>query len=121
MPLPPNIKRHAPHLQVLATAKRGMRNAIIASADKNLIDAVCECCKNSLHGNIRHSERDKRRLKHYKRWIKTVMNKKVGIKSKKKILQQRGGFLPMVLGPLVSGIGSKLIGSLLGGILGGPK
>jgi hypothetical protein len=117
MSVPKNIRKHAPHLHIIGTGKKTMRDAIIATADKKLIDAICECCKNSLHGNINHSEKDKRRLRQYKRWIKLVMNKKVGIKTKKRILRQKGGFLPMVLGPLL-GLGGKLLSSAIGGILG---
>lgn len=117
MTVPANIRKQAPYLRIIGTAKKDMRNAIISAADKRLIDAICECCKNSLHGNINHSEKDKRRLRQYKRWIKTVMNKKVGIRAKKKILRQKGGFLPMILGPLINGIGSVL-GGLFGSFQG---
>lgn len=102
MAIPKNLKKHAAHLHLLANAKKPMRDAIIKASDGSLIRTICECCKNALHGNIPHSTSNKRRLKQHKRWIKAILDKKTGIKKKRNILVQRGGFLPIILSALGS-------------------
>jgi hypothetical protein len=113
MAIPVNLRQHAAQLHLLAKSKKPMREAILKASDCKLIKAICECCKNALYGDVHHPPTRKRRLQQHKRWIKAVLNKKTGLKQKKKILIQRGGFLPILLSAL-GGILPSLFGSLFG-------
>jgi hypothetical protein len=113
MRAPENIRKHAAHLHLLAKSKKSTRDGILKGADGKLINAICECCKNALYGDVHHTPKRKRQLQQHKRWIKAVLNKKTGLKRKKAILIQRGGFLPIVLSAL-SGILPSLLGNLFG-------
>ena len=53
----------------------------------------------------------KRKLKRHTKALRKLTNKKVSLKSKRKMLAQRGGFLPLLLAALPA------IGSIAGGII----
>ena len=52
-----------------------------------------------------------KKLKRHSKALRKLTNKKTSIKMKRKILSQRGGFLPLILAALPA------IGSIVGGIL----
>jgi hypothetical protein len=111
--VPENLRRHAAHLHLLAKSKKPLRKAILKASDGKLIRAICECCKNALHGDVQHPPTRKRRLRQHKRWIKEILNKKTGIKRKRDILIHNGGFLPILLNAL-GGLLPTLFGSIFG-------
>jgi hypothetical protein len=67
-----------------------------------------------MYGPIKHSAKEKRKLKQHKRWIGVVLNKRAPLKLKKEVLVQRGGFLGAILAPLLKSLAGGLFGSLLG-------
>lgn len=101
-----NVKHHTPQLFLLVKCDAKQRAGIINPASGALIRAICECVKNSLAGKIPHTEREKIILKKHKSIIKELVNKKISQNRKKRILSQKGAgaFLPMILGPVVSGL-----------------
>ncbi|KAK6175840.1 hypothetical protein SNE40_014220 [Patella caerulea] len=108
------LERHAELLQALKHAKPRQRIHIIKNASKPVIEALCECCLNVLQGRVRLSSyQKKKRLSRHKVVLRRLVDRKVPLKQKKKILQ-RGGFLGALLGPLVGILGS-VIPKLFGG------
>ena len=100
-----NLKSQLDLLKILARPKSKYRKLIIQSADKKLVQAICECIHNVLKGNINISESEKKRLKSYRSVLHELI-KKSTLKTKKKILIQRGGFLEVLLPAVISGIAS---------------
>jgi hypothetical protein len=102
------LKRNKDLLQILAKSPPHVRNQLIESGKRDLIDCLSECCKNILKGNAHLSPRSKAKLRPFKQHLRFVVKKKPSLKSKKKTFQS-GGFLGTLLG-----IALPIIANLLG-------
>ncbi len=88
----------------------GARKKYLATCSQDFVDALCECCKNLLKGNIPVRPAQLKKLKRHKLVLRKLANKKTSVAQRRKILQQKGGFLGLLIKPLIT-----LAGSLLGG------
>lgn len=84
------------------------RQKIVRDLSSSDIKALCEFCANLLHGNIPIDEKSKTRLSPYQRSIKDLANRRIGAVKKRKVINQRGGFLP-----LLASVGLPLITELV--------
>jgi hypothetical protein len=112
--LPPRLAKHGDVLSVLSKAPSPMRKQMIQSASKEVIDTVCECCLNVLKGTVPLSPHQKKCLGKHRHVLRQMVQKKIPIRQKKKMLVQRGGILPLLLGPLLKGIAGTMLGGLFG-------
>lgn len=101
-------------LSVLSKASPPLRKKLIQTASKEVIDTVCECCLNVLKGTIPLSKHQKQCLGKHRHVLRQMVQKKIPIRQKKKMLVQRGGILPLLLGPILKGV----LGTMLGGLVG---
>lgn len=81
-----------------------MRNSILKAADPELIKALCDCSLNILRGNVQVTKTVKDRLGKYKKELRALSCPKRKLSFKRKLIIQRGGFLPPLLGALLSGV-----------------
>ena len=101
------MRTHATILNTLAHCSAKQRKALLKTADKGLIDAICECCVNLIRGNIKLSTVQKRSLSKHKHKLRTLSNRQTPLKVRKRILNQRGGFiLPLLMKLAVPAIGA---------------
>ena len=111
--LPPRLAKHGDVLSVLSKASPPMRKQMIDSASKEVIDTVCECCLNVLKGTIPLSPHQKKCLGKHRHLLRQMVQKKIPVRQKKKMLVQRGGMLlPMLLGNVLKGIAGPMLGGL---------
>lgn len=103
-------QKHAAILQALYHLTSEQRSAILKKADPKLIRCICECALNILHGNVPLKQPYKQRLKRYATILRRLANKNDSWKSKKRLIVQRGGFLPLLLAPILGTVLSRLIG-----------
>lgn len=106
------VQKHLPCWKWLLKTKGSTAKAFIKAADKNTIYGLCECCLNILKGNVFLTPAQKRRLGKYKQTLRLLAHKKTSLRVKKKALTQKGGFLGALLGPIISTVGSLLLGGL---------
>lgn len=104
------IKEHLPLLQYLAKGKPKIRKAIIEESDSDVMKVLCECAANTINGNVKLPPSHFKKLKRYKKQLRLLSNKKVGVKQKKKVLQT-GGFLGALLNAVLPTL-AGLVGSL---------
>jgi hypothetical protein len=106
-----NIESELEVLKLISKCKDKYRSAILKNADKKLINAICECVFNMLKGNLKVDENTKANLYKYKNILRKLVQKS-SLKTKRKILQQKGGFLqvllPTILPTLISSIAAYL-------------
>ena len=102
--------KHGTILRALCHLTNEQRAAILRKADPKLIECICECALNILRGNIPLKQAHRYRLKRYACILRRLADKNNSWKNKKRIIIQRGGFLPL-LGPI--------LGSVLSGLIGG--
>ena len=101
--------RKREYLTLLSQAqnRHKRRRALLDTADKGEILAVSEVIDNLLKGNLPLNQDHRRKLKRYKNSFRSIASKRVPLKTKRVLIQQRGGFISAIL-PLAL--------SLLGGI-----
>jgi len=91
------IRSNYHSLHVLKDARPKLRRAILANSDKELVNSVGECALNVLQGNVKLSKCKKRKLRKFRRQLRTVADRHVHVPlaCKKKLIFQSG----MVLVP----------------------
>ena len=90
------ITKNKKALMLLSKANPKTVKKIILSANKSLISALSEICLNVLHGNIPLSPTHRRKIKKYRKNIRTLAGSGA-LKAKRQVLQ-RGGFISALLG-----------------------
>lgn len=89
-----------------SSAKR--RKALIKQATREELATLFEICFNILRGNLPLNSYMKKKLKRERHTLRTLADKKVSLQRKKKVANQKGGFLGTV-----ASIALPLIASLL--------
>lgn len=91
-------------LILLSNCHKKLRNSIITHSKKEQILAIAECVLNVLNGNIQIDSDTFQKLKPFNKTFKKLLNRKTGIKAKKRLIIQKGGFLQFLIPAIVSGI-----------------
>lgn len=101
-------KKYVTLLNALRHANKEQRLALLKTADKKLINYICECVLNVLQGTVSLKNCQKYKLKKHKNILRKLVGKskkKNCWKSKKRIIVQKGGsFLPLLLTPILDGL-----------------
>jgi len=105
------LKSQLDLLKVLAKPKNKYRKAILMHADRELVHVLCEIIENVLHGNVKIPDHDKERLRRFKSTLHLLIQKS-SLKTKRKILVQKGGFLEFLIPAVITGI-SSIISSVI--------
>lgn len=99
------LKANKHMLYVLKAAHPKMRKLLIKHVHPEVIKTISEIAYNTLNGNNKISVRSKNSLCKYKKELRSMACLKGSVASKRKIILQRGaGFLPALLGTVLSGI-----------------
>ena len=114
------IKKKAHVLTALAKSDPRVRQAILLGFDKELIKCISECALNILKGNVPLKPNEKKALGKYKNKLRQIVDKKTSLKKKHSIIQ-KGGFLPLLLAPLLSSVIAPLAGAAVKGIIKAVK
>ena len=69
------VKSNFHKLHTLKDAQPKLRKAIISNYDKDLVNCVSECALNLIHGNVKLSDCTRRKLRKYRRQLRTVFDK----------------------------------------------
>jgi len=105
------IRSNYHHIQVLKTAKPQLRKAIIKNCNNELVKSISECVLNVLRNNLQLTACQKKRLQKFKGSLRALADKRVSISSKKRLLNQRGGFLVPLLSAILPTIASLIFRS----------
>lgn len=106
------LKRNFHILQLLQKANPKYRKAILKEAPSDLILCICEAIDNVLQGTVKLTPIQRKKLGRYKSMLRSLSVKRSGVKKKRELLVQKGGFLPAILAPIIS-----VAGALLGEVL----
>ena len=100
------IKSSFYKLHALKDAKPKLHKAIISNCDKELIHTISEWALNVLRGNVNLTDCQKKRLRKFKKLFRTVIDKRVPLSRKKRLINQRGGFLVPLLSAVLPTLAS---------------
>lgn len=92
------LQTNQPFLHLLSRSSAKRRKALIKQATKEELAALFEICFNILRGNLPLNSYMKKKLKRERHTLRTLANKKVSLKQKKEIANQKGGFLGTIAG-----------------------
>lgn len=96
-------------LYVLKTNNKKLRKAILENVSQDFIKTIIEIIFNTINGNTKLLSKDHKLLKRYKKELRLLSTSNGSIQSKRKVLIQKGGFLPVLLSSLLGGFIGKLI------------
>jgi hypothetical protein len=107
------LYRNADALSYLLRAGPKVRRVLIKEGPKELVNTLCECVLNVLKGNVPVTSVQKRRLAKYKKDLRKLVDKRVNVTAKKRVLQKGGLFgvlikaLAPILSPIIGGLFRK--------------
>lgn len=90
-------KKDVARLRVLNTCSVKLRKDLIKKFPQSCINCICECCLNTLKGNVPLNSQQKKSLSRHKHTLRLLADKKVPVNKKRKVLIQKGGFLNILL------------------------
>lgn len=103
-------EKNACLLKALCYLKKNQRVTFLRGADNNFVKCIQECAFNTLEGNVPLACNEKKHLAKHKSILRRVAAKRGSWKTKRKLLVQRGGFLPYLIGPILGAVLSQIIG-----------
>lgn len=109
---PTKLKKNIDYIKVLSKANKQQQKAILQAANKELIECLCECALNIVNGNVPLKNSDLQKLQKHKSRLRGLSDPSIKIKEKRILLQQKGGFLPILLAPILSLAGQLLANSI---------
>jgi len=104
-----SIRNHLAALAGLKKANTQRRKAIIKDSPPELIKCISECCYNCLNSALPLKKAQFTKLRRHKTILRRLASKKLSIKAKKKIINQKGGFIAPLLTALLTAVASKLL------------
>jgi hypothetical protein len=85
-----------------------LRKIILKHCDDDLLKAIIEIVLNVLKGNVDICEKTKLGLKKYKKSMRKLICPQLSLKAKRKVVQQSGGFLNILLPTIIGGVLSHI-------------
>jgi site-specific DNA-adenine methylase len=98
-------------LQVLRKANPKLRKAIISNCNKELLNAISEIALNVLQVNIELPATSRQKLRKHKTALRALADRRKLLRRsavKRRVLNQRGGFILQLLGAVLPTIASLL-------------
>ena len=100
----------------IARSRAGERKKVLKAATNEELKGLCEVCLNVVRGNVKLSKRRFTGFKRHKNVLHKLSNKKVSLKAKRKVINQKGGFLGTLAAfsaPLLTQLAIKGVGKLV--------
>lgn len=107
------IRENKVFLLFLIKASPKLRKILLMNASKEEIKSILEIVINTMKKNVSLNGECKTKLCKYKKILRMLSDKKKSFVNKRKILVQKGGFLPMLMSSLISGALSNIFSKLL--------
>ncbi len=98
--------------KISKTKDNKTRRNLIHQAKNCVIDAISEIALNCLKGNIPLNKCDFKKLSKYQTILR-ILSKPSLISKRKQLIQQRGGFLQLLIPPALS-LAASIVGDLIG-------
>ena len=100
------LKRNASTIKLLCGTNPSLRKAVVEKSKDDLIRCLCDISFNILKGTAPISQQHKKRLAKHKSSLRKLIDRKLPLKKKRKIIQS-GGFLSALISaaiPLLSSL-----------------
>ena len=101
------LNRNKEALLALQSATSSLQKIMLQNAKRDLVLALVEIAENIIKGNVKLTSVQLNGLKRKKKHVSVLVDPKRTENEKRKALQV-GGFLPLLIGPIASLLGSVL-------------
>lgn len=101
-------KKQLQQLELIHRCPKKLKKELISRLPKECIKTICECTLNLLKGNVPLTKQQKKNLQKYKSTLRDIADKKKSLFVKRKLIIQKGGFLPILI-PTVISVLTKII------------
>jgi len=105
------ITRNLPTIRKLRRMPEKSRKSFVKNCSPDFINCICECSKNLLKGNVPVTPVQLKKLRRHKKALHTLSTKKASLKTRRQLLQ-RGGFLPLIIAPILGLVSSLVAGAI---------
>lgn len=103
------LKENKHILYVLKKADHKLRNAILKNVDNVVIKTLNEIILNIINRNHKINKNVFEKLRPYKNTLRKVCSSQTSMRQKRKHLIQKGGFLPIIITSILSGVIGKIL------------
>lgn len=111
----PRVLKHREFLTLLGHSKQpNRRRLFLEAATSDEIKSIAECALNVLKNRVHLNSQQKHKLKRHKNSLRYIADRGNNTKKKRRLLQQKGGFLTSLIPLAVSAL-SSVIPTLFGG------
>ena len=115
------LVRNADSIKQLSKCRhKKRRNKYLAESNDDLIRCLVECVYNVLKGTVPLNQKQKKALKRHTTALRDLSKIRQTTKARH-ILQQKGGFLPAILLPIVAAAAGGILSEVIGKIIRGNK
>ena len=106
----PSVRKTLPLLNIIAKMNNTNRKRILSEVggDDIIYKALKEIAHNTIKGNVKLNKSQKAKLKTHSRTLKGLCTSNKCLKRRKKLVEQIGGFLPILI-PAVASLISSLV------------
>jgi hypothetical protein len=91
-----------PFLRLLSRSSAKSRKVLLQQASKKELTTLFEICLNIIKGNIPLTNTQLKKLKKHQKLIRALSDKKISLRQKKLIVNQKGGAIRAVVGTIAS-------------------
>ena len=100
------LKENVSFLRYLHDAKLQQQKQLLKSASRKELEAVCECAFNILRKNVPLEPRHVEQLRktRNRRLVYKLVDKRIPLEEKRRMLVQSGGFPFALLAPIIGGL-----------------
>src|ERR1700679_269884 len=103
------IKKYAAFIKRFHKCTPSKRQKYLKEASAEQVRSLCECALNVTNGNIPIKGKLLSRLKPHKKLLRTISFGKGGVETKRRLLIQKGGFLPALAAAIIPLLGNLLL------------
>lgn len=97
-------------LRLIQNCPIHLRKQLLKKLPLKTVKTICECVYNTLNGNVKLTPKQKNKLTKYKYTLRKLASKKLTLFNKKRLINQRGGFLNILIPAAVTAISSLING-----------
>jgi len=98
-------------LHILRTAESKLHKATISNCNKVLVNSISECILNVMNGNVKMAGCSTRKLRKHRVTLRKVADKRIPLSTKKRLINQRGGFLLPLLSAILPAMANLIVSS----------
>jgi hypothetical protein len=109
---PRRLQRNLTLLDLLSKTSKTQREALIKTSTRDQLQCICDCAINILKENIQLTDEQFKKLKRFQKQLRYLANSDDNIEDKRLVIQ-KGGFLPILLTPILSAAATILTDTLL--------